>query len=244
MGNLVLAYHGCDVTTRDGLVRGNLSPRISKNPYDWLGDGMYFFEGDPDRALKLATFSHHNPEKLLTKQPIATPAVVGAVLEVERWLDLTTQEGITSFTTAASAVIKAAKTQGTEMPVNGPAFEGDDDDLHRSFDRAACQMVHIFRGLLHKDALTSGETEKIVATAPFQASRGAFEQGKPIAPASAMCADTHIQIAVHDLNCVRGWFMLAGQRLLSDADLLEAQARLTAAKAATTATKPRRRPTV
>lgn len=242
MGSIVLAYHGCDVNTRDGLVRGNLAPHISKNPYDWLGDGMYFFEGDPARALKLATFSHNNPQKLLTKQPIATPAVVGAILEVERWLDLTTQDGITNFTTAASTVIDAHKSEGTELPTNRPAFEGDEDLLHRSFDRAACQMVHVFRNLLHKDALASGQTEKIVATAPYQASRGAFEQGKPIAPASSLCADTHIQIAVHDLSCIKGWFLIPGQKLLNEADLRNAQQRMTEAKALMTASKPRRRP--
>ena len=58
MGQIVLAYHGCDVTVRDGLVRGELTPRISSNAYDWLGDGLYFFEGDHNRALKLAMFAH------------------------------------------------------------------------------------------------------------------------------------------------------------------------------------------
>ena len=94
MGQIVLAYHGCDVTVRDGLVRGELMPRISSNAYDWLGDGLYFFEGDHNRALKLAMFAHENPQHLLTRIPIATPAVVGAILDVDRWLDLTTQEGI------------------------------------------------------------------------------------------------------------------------------------------------------
>ena len=52
MGQIVLAYHGCDVTVRDGLVRGELTPRISSNAYDWLGDGLYFFEGGSQSRTK------------------------------------------------------------------------------------------------------------------------------------------------------------------------------------------------
>ncbi|WP_343627545.1 hypothetical protein [Roseateles sp.] len=57
-GALVIAYHGCDVTVRDRLIRGTLrqlSP--SANRYDWLGSGVYFFEGDAERALDFATTS-------------------------------------------------------------------------------------------------------------------------------------------------------------------------------------------
>lgn len=67
MSRLVLAYHGCDITTRDGFVRGEIKPRISSNTYDWLGDGIYFYEGDWGRALKLAQFAHDNASLLLTR---------------------------------------------------------------------------------------------------------------------------------------------------------------------------------
>ena len=36
-GRLLVAYHGCDITTRDDLVTGKLADLDhSKNPYDWL----------------------------------------------------------------------------------------------------------------------------------------------------------------------------------------------------------------
>jgi hypothetical protein len=219
VGRIVLAYHGCDVTTRDGLVRGNITARISTNTYDWLGDGMYFFESDPERALKLAETSQKNPEKLLTKNPIATAAVVGAVIDADRWFDLTTQVGITNFTTAANNVVAAFKSGSAQMPVNHAAFDGDEELLHRGFDRAACQMVHAGLAIAHKEALIAGKTDDIVATAPYQASRGAFEQGKQITLASSICTDSHIQIAVHVLSCIRGWFLVPGNKLLSDVDL-------------------------
>ena len=83
MGQILIGYHGCDITTRDGFVSGKKHPRISKNSYDWLYDGLYFFEGDSDRSLKLATAASMRSNHALTKQPIATPAVVGVVLDIE-----------------------------------------------------------------------------------------------------------------------------------------------------------------
>ncbi|WP_026432934.1 hypothetical protein [Paracidovorax oryzae] len=239
MGRIVLAYHGCDITTRDGFVRGQIKPKISKNQYDWLGDGLYFFESDWGRALKLAQTSHLHPSRLLTKKPIATPAVVGAVLDVDRWFDLTTQAGIGDFTKAAKAIGKASAERGTTSPENQPAFPGDQDLLHRGFDRAACEMVHTFRAAAHDEALIAQDTHAIVASAPYQASRGAFEQGGVVSEGSSICADTHIQIAVRDLACIKGWFLVPGDELLSDKDLAEAKTRLDEAKRQRTAAKPR-----
>lgn len=240
MGQIVLAFHGCDITTRDGLVRGEIKPRISRNPYDWLGDGLYFFEGDWRRALNLAQFSHAHPERLLTRKPIATPAVVGAVLEVDRWLDLTTQAGIADFTRAAQAVVDGSANNGTQPPINKAAFDGDKDLLHRAFDKAACNMVHAFRRFAHMQALEEKDTAAIVATAPYQAARGAFEQGELVSSGSSICADTHIQIAVQDLACIKGWFLVPSHLLLSEVKLSEARELLLLAEKTRTATKPRR----
>lgn len=243
MGQIVLAYHGCDVTVRDGLVRGELTPRISSNAYDWLGDGLYFFEGDHNRALKLAMFAHENPQHLLTRIPIATPAVVGAILDVDRWLDLTTQEGIANFTHAAQTVVNGSFDAGTPVPKNKPAFDGDKDLLHRAFDKAACDMVHTFRKMLHERALDVKDTAAIIATAPYQAARGAFEQGEQVSEGSSICTDTHLQIAVRDLNCIKGWFLIPGQKLLSDDELQAAKQRQLDAIAQRRDSKPRRRAT-
>lgn len=239
MGQVVLAYHGCDISIRDQLVRGEIEPRISRNAYDWLGDGMYFFEGDHQRALKLAVAAQTRPEHLLSKQPIATPAVVGAVLDVDRWFDLTTQIGILNFTTASAAVTLAHEHAGKEIPVNKAAFPGDEDLLHRAFDKAVCDMVVEYRKLFFEQALSDGNAEGIIASAPYQAARGAFEQGKLIAEGSSIHTDTHIQIAVRDLSCIKGWFLVPGDRLLTDEDLAVAISDLASAKAARSDAKPR-----
>jgi hypothetical protein len=99
-GHLQLGYHGCDVTVRDGLISGRLSPAPSGNQYDWLGPGFYLFEGDEERAMAFAEAAASQPLRRLTARPIATPAVVGCVFSVHRCLDMTTKAGRLEFENA------------------------------------------------------------------------------------------------------------------------------------------------
>lgn len=49
----VLAYHGCDAETAEHLLAGDpFKPSV--NDFDWLGQGIYFWEHGPDRALRFA----------------------------------------------------------------------------------------------------------------------------------------------------------------------------------------------
>jgi hypothetical protein len=40
---MVLAYHGCDASTASQVLNGKPF-RKSQNVYDWLGEGIYFWE--------------------------------------------------------------------------------------------------------------------------------------------------------------------------------------------------------
>jgi hypothetical protein len=213
-GQLVIAHHGCDITLRDDLVSGRLSHlEHSKNRYDWLGSGAYFFENDFDRALLFAENSHLNPAKRYTARPIATPAVVGAVLCVSRWLDMTTQEGINEYVSAVEPMLKVYEEKGTEVPTNHAASEDDFEVILREQDRSVFDFIHQARDGNPK--LTS-----------FQAVRGAFLQGKKLTVNSGFQENSHIQIALRDNTCVLGWFLPSGLELLSAAQLAEARARL------------------
>lgn len=256
MGQIILAYHGCDVTTRDRLVSGTTQPRASKNKYDWLYDGMYFFEGDHERALKLAKAAAQRASQSLTRQPIVTPAVVGAVLDVDRMFDLSTQLGISYFKTASEALKNAHAESGKPLPQNKAAFKGDTEKLHRAFDREVCKLVHLSRRVIHlqessraaeivQAILAKGDkasdldftaldfaNKAVIASAPFQASRGAYEQGQLIDDSGSIYDDTHLQLAVHDLSCIRAWFLIQGDKLLSSTELEEADVAIAAAKEA------------
>lgn len=225
-GHLVVAYHGCDISIRDGLVSGRLKPRQSSNQYDWLGPGFYLFEGDEDRAIAFARAAADEPARHLTARPIATPTVVGCVFSVQRCLDMTTRVGRLEFERAYVKFEEGYRQSGQKMPVNMPAHDGDEEILLRGLDRAVFSFIHAARLEAH-------------GTEYFQAVRGAFRQGSELAPNSGFHRDSHVQIALRDFSCVKGWFLPPGQSQLTDADLTTAEAALKEVRRANP--KPRRR---
>lgn len=228
LGTALIVYHGCDITTRDDLISGRLKHLShSNNQYDWLGPGAYFFEGDVERALLFAQASHRNPGKRYTARPIATPAVVGAVLQVQNWLDMTTQAGIKEFSLAYQAFADGLNAAGKPVPANRPASDADTDVIYRALDNAVFTWLHQARAS-QEPPLPS-----------FQAVRAAFHQGEKVAPTSGFHANTHIQISLRDNACVIGWFLPAGAELLTEQQYVEAKARLSAVQAANK--KPRAR---
>lgn len=52
--NLVIGFHGCDKSVSDKVITGEENLLASKNDYDWLGNGIYFWENNEDRALEWA----------------------------------------------------------------------------------------------------------------------------------------------------------------------------------------------
>jgi hypothetical protein len=83
---LIIGFHGCDEEVRDNVVMGKAKLSFSKNQYDWLGYGMYFWEGNASRALQFAEEWKAKPRN--GKNPITTPAVLGAVIDMGYCLDL------------------------------------------------------------------------------------------------------------------------------------------------------------
>jgi hypothetical protein len=55
--SFVLGYHGCDRRIGEGILRNKEHVAISKNRYDWLGEGAYFWENSPERALEMGRVS-------------------------------------------------------------------------------------------------------------------------------------------------------------------------------------------
>ncbi|MGV7207896.1 hypothetical protein ACLB1G_08570 [Oxalobacteraceae bacterium A2-2] len=162
MNTALIAYHGCDVTTRDDFVSGRLQTLShSNNRYDWLGSGAYFFEGDPDRAHMFAQASSDHPKKRYSAQAIASPAVVGAVLQVRHWLDLNTQAGIREYDSAYRSLVEIFNKSAKSLPQNRAAGDSDTDMIYRALDNAVFNWLHKMR-----DAQLS--------LPPFQAVRAAF----------------------------------------------------------------------
>lgn len=89
ISNLILGFHGCDKdTARKVLVDGECL-LSSQNTYDWLGNGIYFWENSLARAQEWAEnhCKRHN-KKYMDEQKLE-PAVIGAVIDLGYCLNLT-----------------------------------------------------------------------------------------------------------------------------------------------------------
>lgn len=83
---LTLGFHGCDQSVVDKVIIGEENLIPSNNLWDWLGNGIYFWENSPVRALEFAIDLSKHPER--TKHPIERPAVIGAVINLGYCLNL------------------------------------------------------------------------------------------------------------------------------------------------------------
>jgi hypothetical protein len=102
---IILGYHGCEPEFAESLVRGEIvinAWQPSRNPYDWLGHGVYFWEHAPHRAAKWG----------------GRGGVIGAVIQLGVCLDLTE----TRFTSLLAAVYQSLrrsyKIQDKPLPKN------------------------------------------------------------------------------------------------------------------------------
>ena len=73
-------FHSCDREMGLRILNGDQSA-ASTNEWDWLGPGVYFCEQNPALALEYAIDSANNKQK--NKVRIATPFVIGAIIELE-----------------------------------------------------------------------------------------------------------------------------------------------------------------
>ena len=81
--NLIIGFHGCDASVVRKVVNGEEDLIPSTNDYDWLGNGIYFWENNEARALQWATELSKRKGSSIKK-----PAVVGAIIDLGYCFDL------------------------------------------------------------------------------------------------------------------------------------------------------------
>ena len=52
--SVILGFHSCDMEVGLKIIKGEDHLRYSENSYDWLGNGIYFWEQNPGRAFEYA----------------------------------------------------------------------------------------------------------------------------------------------------------------------------------------------
>jgi len=72
--SFVLGYHGCDKGVGEGILRNDDHIAVSKNRYDWLGEGAYFWENSPERAREWAEFLKKHPPQAVSVSFCVSPA--------------------------------------------------------------------------------------------------------------------------------------------------------------------------
>ncbi len=185
--SFILGYHGCDKAVGERVLEGELFKQ-SNNDYDWLGPGIYFWEANPLRGLDFAREARRRRTSDIRK-----PFVIGAVISLGLYLDLTTAAGIEQVRAAHSSLVEFAAAAGRKLPENGS------EGLLRRLDCAVIQMVHTIR------SDKNGE--------PVDTVKGVFIEGRPVYKGSGFFEKTHIQIAVRNYDCIKGVFRVPAAQL-------------------------------
>ncbi|WP_315820729.1 hypothetical protein [Paraflavitalea speifideaquila] len=128
----ITGFHSCDRELGLRLLNGSDELRPSDNPWDWLGPGVYFWEQNPYRALAYAEEAARRHQKFSGK--IATPFVIGAIIELGNCLNLIEPNSINIVKEAHTSLFETVTAGGEDMPLNKGA--------NRQLDCSVIKFVH------------------------------------------------------------------------------------------------------
>ena len=184
---LLLGFHGTDHSVVDRALRGRCHLERSVNSYDWLGNGVYFWEYSPQRAFEFAEQAARDGRS--SQGRIQNPAVIGAVIDPGRCLNLLEASALEQVRQSYLALSEST----TELPVN----EGGIDRRKRHLDCAVIELLHQIR----TDSLLDDGTP----LEPYQTVRGAFWEGQELYPNAGFKEKNHVQLVVRDMSCIKGY---------------------------------------
>lgn len=189
--NLIIGFHGCDSSTYENVLYKHERLLASHNPYDWLGNGIYFWENSLARAEEWAIsycnrYNQKNPDKEPKK-----PAVIGAVITLGHCLNLTDYGSSDILKTGYEILKVELSLIGKPLPVNRN-ITGNNDFLLRELDCAVIERIHQYN---------RENNER-----PYDSVRGVFIEGKPIYKDSGIMEKTHTQLCIINPNCIKGYF--------------------------------------
>ena len=184
----VIGYHGCDAALAANVLAGQTGLKLSANPYDWLGGGIYFWEHGPERAFEWAV-----EQAGLSGKKIENPCVLGARINLGVCLDFLDTANTKLLRRWYVEFRSTVRQEGSRMPQNRDAPGSRRGDKVLRF-RDCAVIEHTVSSL--------SETEHV----KYQTVRGVFLEGKPAFPGSKIALKSHIQIAVRDPACIIEFF--------------------------------------
>jgi hypothetical protein len=185
----IVGYHGCDATVAERVVAGKTELNISANAYDWLGEGVYFWEHGPQRTYEWAI-----EQARLGGAKVTNPSVLAAKINLGVCLDLLDTANTRLLGMWYARFRGLMRQNGIQLPKNRDAAGSRrGDKLMRFRDRAVIDYT----------ISQLAGTEEI----RYQTVRGIFIEGGPAFPGSKIALKSHIQIAVRDRKCMVEFFL-------------------------------------
>jgi hypothetical protein len=181
---LLIGFHGCEQSVRDAIVSGQQQMQPSASKYDWLGQGLYFWENNYERALD---FAHNHPTK-----KFEIPSVLGAVIDLDKCLDLLDTLYLKIARSSYENLVSAAASNGREVPKNKDV-PNSKDRLIRELDCAVIENIHLI--------------QKSNGATPFDSVRGVFVEGEELYDGAGFHEKNHIQLCIRNPNCIKGFFV-------------------------------------
>ena len=178
----VLGFHGTEDSIATKVIGGQIAHlEHSRGRFEWLGHGIYFWEGDPQRALEWAQDGN-------AKNKIKDPGLVGAIIDLGLCLDLTTRTGLDEIARAHATLVESYAASGQVVPGN----TGGKNRFKRELDCQVIQALHLYR-----------EDNRL---APYDSVRAPFPEDEPLYDGAGFRKRNHIQIAVINPECIKGYF--------------------------------------
>ncbi|BBP45008.1 hypothetical protein THMIRHAS_03810 [Thiosulfatimonas sediminis] len=185
--SIIYGFHGTDKEAGLKILNQEAQFLHSNNSYDWLGQGVYFWENNLERARQYA-----EQDSKRENSRIKEPFVLGAVIELGNCLDLLDQQYIDFIRLAYNRLKDIMKAECETMPTNGQFGPNDFDFRKRELD---CAVIRY--------ACTLAEE----AGQPFDSVRAAFIEGDEVYEGAKFSTGNHIQIAVINPDCIKGIFL-------------------------------------
>ncbi len=185
--SFILGYHGCDADVASKVISSDVDLNPSKNDFDWLGQGVYFWEADPRRAKEYAEWK-------VGRGDFEHAAVIGAVIDLRNCLDLTNRNDLELVASYHEIFEDDRKRADMPLPENQNA-KGDpfEDLLLRYLD---CAVINYLNHINDK----SPKTEN------YDTVRGMFAESGELYSGAGFKRQTHTQVAVRNLDCIIGYF--------------------------------------
>lgn len=181
--SFILGFHGCERAVGEAILAGqepHLKP--SEKKWDWLGHGIYFWEGNLARAWEWANARE-------AEGKIDESFVLGAIIDLRHCLDLFDREAMRQVNATYSSLVDLFARTDRVMPQNtGPT----PDKAGRKLDCLVMNTLHAIRDASGQQA--------------YDSVRGPFLEGEPIYEGAGFRSHSHIQICVRTTGGIKGYF--------------------------------------